>query len=213
MAAARYAGRGFRSSLDAKNRRLKKMKRDKTRRERYDDKKRSSKTYPISLCCVNFQHDGNLGYLIRSAACFGTEILHVIGSVPNRKTLNPLSGSLYDYVKIKQYSSPNDFLEYIQNEDIKLVAAEIHRDSKPISSYKFNFSSPLCLVVGHEESGVPLEILQNSDIIHIPMPGIGYCLNTSQTANILLYEAIKQYEFKQKWHREWAHEQGIYNLP
>ena len=168
--------------------------RDKTRRERYDGKKRMAKTYPISLCCVNFQHDGNLGYLIRSAACFGAEFLHVIGSIPERKVLNPLSGSLYDYVEIKQYSSPRDFLDYTKNEDIKLVAAEIHRDSKPISSYHFNFSRPLCLVVGHEESGIPLEILQNSDIVHIPMPGVGYCLNTSQTANIILYEAIRYFE-------------------
>jgi len=26
------------------------------------------------------------------------------------------------------------------------------------------------------------------------MPGVGYCLNTSQAANILLYEAVKQFE-------------------
>ena len=187
--------------------------RDKTRRERYDDKKRLAKTYPISLCCINFQHDGNVGYLIRSAACFGAQSIHVIGSVPDRKVLNPLSGSLYDYVKIKQYSSPRDFVDYTKNEDIKLVAAEIDRDSKPISSYKFHFSRPICLVVGHEESGIPIEILQNSDIVHIPMPGVGYCLNTSQTANIMLYEVIRQYELQQEWRRQWTEEQGIYNLP
>tara|TARA_Y100000296_G_scaffold28389_1_gene33054 strand:+ start:909 stop:1478 length:570 start_codon:yes stop_codon:yes gene_type:complete len=189
------------------------VKRDKTRRERYDNKKRLAKTYPISLCCINFQHDGNVGYLIRSAACFGAQSIHVIGSVPDRKVLNPLSGSLYDYVKIKQYSSPRDFVDYTKNEDIKLVAAEIDRDSKPISSYKFHFSRPICLVVGHEESGIPIEILQNSDIVHIPMPGVGYCLNTSQTANVMLYEAIRQYELQQEWRGQWAKEQGIYNLP
>ena len=189
------------------------MKREKTRRERYDFKKKNATVYPVALCCVNFQHDGNLGYLIRSAACFGAELLHVIGSVPDRKILNPLSGSLYDYVKIKQYSSPREFLDYAKNEGIKLVAAEIHKSSKSIFTYRFEFAGPVCLVVGHEESGIPLEILQNSDIVHIQMPGIGYCLNTSQTANVMLYEAIKQYEYQQEWRRQWAEEQGIYNLP
>ena len=170
------------------------VKRDKTRRERYDDKKRLAKTYPISLCCINFQHDGNLGYLIRAAACFGAEFLHVIGSIPERKILNPLSGSLYDYVKIKQYSSPAKFLDYAADEKIKLVAAEIYSGSKPLASYRFDFSRPLCLVVGNEESGIPLEILHQSDIVHVPMPGVGYCLNTSQTANIILYEAIRHFE-------------------
>ena len=186
--------------------------RDKTRRERYDTKKRLAKTYPISLCCINFQHDGNLGYLIRAAACFGAESIHVIGSLPDRKVLNAFSGSLYDYVKIKQHVSPTKFLDYTKDENIQLVAAEICEGSKPIASYKFNFTRPLCLVVGNEESGIPIEILHQSDIIHIPMPGVGYCLNTAQAANILLYEAVRKFEFKEEWSNSWA-EQGMYNLP
>ena len=69
--------------------------RDKTRKQRYDEKKLNAKAYPISIATVNFMHDGNLGYLIRSAACFGAECVHVIGTVPDRSVLNPLSGSLF----------------------------------------------------------------------------------------------------------------------
>lgn len=168
--------------------------RNETRRERYDHKLHSSKSYPISLVCINFMHDGNLGYLIRSAGCFGVDCIHVIGSIPERKVLNPLSGSLYDYVQIKRYSSPRSFLDYTKANKIKLVSAEISENSESINSYSFDFSSHMALVVGQEECGVPIEILLNSDIVHIPMPGSGYCLNTSQAANIILYEAIKQYD-------------------
>jgi len=168
--------------------------RERTRRERYDNKSRNAKAYPISICCVNFRCDGNLGYLIRSAACFGADCIHVIGSVPERKELNSLSGSLFDYVKINQHSSPSTFVDWSKTNGVRLVSAEILEDSRSINFYSFDFSSPLCLVVGQEEHGVPVEILRNSDVIHIPMPGVGYCLNTSQTANILLYEAVKQFE-------------------
>ncbi len=164
-----------------------------TRRERYDDKKRTANTYPISLCCVNFQHDGNLGFLIRSAACFGAKFLHVIGTVPPRNSLNSLSGTLYDYVKIIQHSTPTAFLSYINSNKIKLISAEICEGSIPIDAYSFNYNSDVCLVVGNESSGVPIEILLNSERIYIPMPGVGFCLNTSQAANIILYEAVKQY--------------------
>ena len=167
--------------------------RNKTRRERYNDKKRNAKTYPISLCCINFQHDGNLGYLIRSAACFGAKFLHVIGSVPPRSALNALSGSLYDYVEIIQHNTPNTFLSYVRNKKIKLISAEICEDAVPIDTYKFNYNSDICLVVGNESTGVPIEILLNSEKIYIPLPGVGFCLNTSQAANIILYEAVKQY--------------------
>ena len=170
------------------------ISRKRTRRERYDDKSINAKNYPISLCCINFQCDGNLGYLIRSAACFGAETIHVIGSVPDRSKLNSLSGSLFDYVEVKQYTSPDQFVDYTKDNGIKLVSAEICESSESIASYSFDFSSPVCLVVGQEECGVPVGIMMNSDIIHIPMPGIGYCLNTSQAANIILYEAVRQYE-------------------
>ena len=170
------------------------IRRKRTRRQRYDDKRSNSKTYPISLCCVNFHCDGNLGYLIRSAACFGAECIHVIGSIPDRKVLNPLSGSLYDYVRIVGHANPRSFLDYAEERQIGLVAAEICEGSRPISSYVFDYSSNIALVVGQEECGVPVEILMNSDKVYIPMPGVGFCLNSSQAANILLYEATSQYE-------------------
>ena len=190
--------------------------RDKTRRERYDEKKNSAKTYPISLVCINFKHDGNLGFLIRSAACFGADCVHVIGSVPRRSVLDPLSGSLYDYVKIKQHSSPMAFLDYIRDNEIGLISAEICEGAEPITSYKFNFDGPLALVVGNEELGVPAEILNNSKKVYIPMPGIGFCLNTSQAANIMLYEVVKQYEKRKELEANYDptwREQGWYNLP
>jgi tRNA G18 (ribose-2'-O)-methylase SpoU len=168
--------------------------RNLSRRDRYDRKlKEFTSNLPISLCCVNFMHDGNLGYLIRSAACFGAEALHVIGSVPKRSVLNPLSGSLYDYVKIVNHKNPTAFLDYASTGNFKIISAELCTGAEPIDNYEFDYSSGLILVVGNETSGVPIEILNKSDKVYIPMPGVGFCLNTSQAANILLYEATSQY--------------------
>ena len=168
--------------------------RDKTRRNRYDDKKQSAKAYPISLCCINFMHDGNLGYLIRAASCFGAQYLHVIGNVPPRKLLNPSSGGLYDYVEIMQHKDPGEFLLYAKHQCIDIVAAEIDQAAVPLHEYVFDFRRPTCIFVGHEQSGVPATVMISSDVVQIPMPGVGYCLNTAQTANILMYEAVRQYD-------------------
>ena len=110
-----------------------------TRRERYDRKLKCREVYPISVACVHFMHDGNLGYLIRSAACFGAECIHVIGAAPSRKICNPLSGSLFDYVKIQEHASPFEFINYCNDNKIRLVCAELSEDSKSILSYSFNF--------------------------------------------------------------------------
>jgi len=40
---------------------------------------------------------------------------------------------------------------------------------------------------------VPVDVTQIADCVEIDMPGPGFCLNTSQAANIVLYEASKQY--------------------
>jgi len=168
--------------------------RQETRRERYDKKFKSAKTYPISLCAINFRIDDNLGYLVRSAACFGAERLYVVGHVPERSCIKASSGSLTDYVEIVQFSRPSEFLTRMELEGIKVISAELVEGARPLSSYTFDFSRPVCLVVGNEQAGVPTEILMQSEVLYIPMPGVGYCLNTAQVANIILYEAIKQYE-------------------
>jgi tRNA G18 (ribose-2'-O)-methylase SpoU len=170
--------------------------RKETRRQRYDKKNKTAKKYPISLCAVNFRVDDNLGYLIRSAACFGAERLYVIGHVPDRSCVKASSGSLSDYVEIVQFSKPSEFLTYTQSEGISVVCGELVEGAGPLPDYDFDFARHVCLVVGNEETGVPVEILAGSDIIYVPMPGVGFCLNTSQAANIMLYEAVKQYEYR-----------------
>ena len=169
------------------------MHREETRRQRYDKKFKTAKKYPISLCAINFRVDDNLGYLIRSAACFGAERLYVVGHVPARSSIKASSGSLIDYVEIVSFSTPRDFVDHTKSEGIQIVSAELVEEAAPLASYNFSFNRHLCLVVGNEESGIPSEIIQNSDVIYVEMPGIGYCLNTAQTANICLYEMVSQY--------------------
>ena len=89
-------------------------------------------------------------------------------------------------------------MDYAKAEGLRVVSAELSENSTPIDIFTFDYSSRLVLVVGQEHTGVPIEILKNSDQVYIPMPGPGFCLNTSQAANILLYEAVRQYETKVK---------------
>jgi len=168
--------------------------RTETRRQRYDNKFNKAQAYPISLCAVNFRVDDNLGYLVRSAACFGAERLYVIGHVPTRSQIKASSGSLTDYVEIIQFSRPSEFLTHMQIAGVQVVAAELVEGSRSILDYNFNFNRRICVVVGNEQSGVPAEILATGDVVHIPMPGVGYCLNTAQAANIILFEATRQWQ-------------------
>jgi tRNA G18 (ribose-2'-O)-methylase SpoU len=170
--------------------------RNETRRERYNNKKNVSNKLPIEVCTVNFKEEVNVAFVLRSAACFGASAVNVIGSVPKRKTLATRSGTLQDYVPINQFSNPHEFIEYCKRNNIKIISAEL--DSEAISIHQYNFKTDLesykkiCVVVGHEQIGIPSDILKISSKVFIDMPGIGFCLNTSQAANVFLYEVSKQ---------------------
>ena len=168
--------------------------RKETRRQRYDKKLSQAQHFPIEIATVNFHHDVNLAYLVRAAACFGVPTINVIGATPPRRIINQLSGSTLDYVEIRQFSTPSEFMQYKRKNNIKLISVELESNAVPLQEYNFNFSSKICIVAGHETTGIPNEILFNGDVVYIPMPGVGFCLNTSQASNIVLYEAINQYQ-------------------
>jgi len=168
--------------------------RTETRRERYNNKINTAQKYPISIATVNFMCDENLAYVVRSVGCFGLTDVHVIGSIPEYREMRKYSGTLNNYVQMHQYKNPHDFLVTMKNKGIKLVSLELCDGAMNIEDYSFDFADHICIVTGHETSGVPAEILANSDKVYIPMDGVGYSLNTSQAANIAAYEAVRQYK-------------------
>ena len=170
----------------------------KTRRDRYNEKIANGKVnnYPFSICSVNFQCDENIAYLIRTAACFGLQDVHVIGSLPHYEDVRRKSGTLHDYVNIHQYSNPSQFLDYARRTNMCVISIELTDNAYNVHNIDFKQLTRqyehICFVVGNETTGVPAEILHTTESIFIPMPGAGVCLNTSQAANIVIYEAVKQ---------------------
>ena len=166
--------------------------RTETRRQRYKAKQKESKNFPVEVACINFKHEPNIAYAIRAAACFGASRVNLIGSGPDSKELRELSGTTSDFIEINNFSNPHDFLTYCRQNNIKIVSAELTDNARNIYDYKYPKDSKVCIVVGNEQTGVPSDILQHSEVVQIPMPGIGYCLNTAQACNIMLFEYAKQ---------------------
>lgn len=167
--------------------------RPQTRRERYQEKSRSAQHSPVHLATVDFIHNSNVAFLARALACFGGAALHVIGHVPPSNELRRLSGSHSRLVDIYQYHTPDELLQMVREEEIHLISLEITDRATSLLDTDFPLDRPVMFVLGHEETGVPEVILQRSDqVLFVPMPGPGYCLNTSQTGNLILYEYMRR---------------------
>lgn len=170
--------------------------RQETRIQRYLNKQKNSISVPASLVAINFHLDDNLAYLIRTAACYGIETVNVIGSIPSRKILFNPSGSLVDFVNLQQFSNPSSFLRYAKEVGMRLVSAELSDGAQSLFDYNFSFDQHTGIVLGNETSGVPAEILLNSDKVYIPMWGTGFCLNTSQTGTAFVTEYCRQFAIR-----------------
>jgi tRNA G18 (ribose-2'-O)-methylase SpoU len=169
------------------------MFREETRRQRYEIKKPKAKTLPFYLAAVNFGLDENLALLVRAASCYGASGVFVIGDVPPRSFLRPKSGTTTDFVNIKSFSNPSLFLAHCRENKFKIVSAEICDGAKSLFQYRFDISRPNVIVVGNETTGVPGEVILNSDNVYIEMPGIGAFLNTAQAGTVFANEFVRQW--------------------
>lgn len=167
------------------------MTRTETRAQRYEAKAKVAKSLPFSFCATNFTCDGNIAYLARALACFGGRDIHVIGKKIADNELNRLSGGHSKLVNFVYHSNPLKFLEFAREQNYKLLCAELTDNAVSLHDYKFDYSVHNVIIVGNEMDGVPVELINNSQVIYIPMIGRGFCLNTSQTANVMAYEFAK----------------------
>ncbi|HIE83269.1 MAG TPA: TrmH family RNA methyltransferase [Dehalococcoidia bacterium] len=166
-----------------------------TRRERYSEKLADTVLLPVELVAINFSFDENLGFLVRAAGCFGASCVSVIGSLPDRSKIKASSGSLVDFVKLRQYKNTFSYLEDAKARGLKIVAIELCDKAVDLSVHQFDFGVPTALIVGNEQIGIPGDVIAAADdVLKISMPGVGFCLNTSQAANIVLYEYSRQWE-------------------
>ena len=75
------------------------------------------------------------------------------------------------------------------------MVAELDSESVNLYDYAWEFDTHNIIVVGNEMDGIPTEILDAADDkVYIPMPGQGFCLNTSQAGNIMAYDYVLKKE-------------------
>ena len=115
-----------------------------TRRQRYQHKRLKSKKYPLEVATVNFLFDGNVGYVVRAAACFGAARVNIIGSMPNLAELKAASGGTSEFIEIRNFSSPEKFLETMRQENVNLVAGELTSDAVDLTNYRFCENRMVC---------------------------------------------------------------------
>lgn len=137
----------------------------------------------------------NTGNIGRTCCATGTR-LHLIepmGFKINEKSVKRAGLDYWDKLDVVIYDSYDDFVE--KNPNAKIYYATT---KAPQSYDEVSYEEDCYIMFGKESAGIPESILVNNEetCVRIPMNPDIRSLNLSNSVAIILYEALRQNQFK-----------------
>ncbi len=134
----------------------------------------------------------NFGAIARTAECAGVDAIIIPvkgGATVNADAIKTSAGALHTIPVCKE-KNLTDVVKFLKNCGIRVVAAT----EKASKNYtEANFSDPVAIVMGAEDTGVSPDIIRLCDeMVRIPIKGNISSLNVSVAAGVLMYETVKQ---------------------
>ena len=163
--------------------------------EKEDEKNKILYDEDIIVVLDGIQDPGNLGTILRTVDSVGLKQIII-----SNKTADPFSpkvvrstmGAIYR-VNIIQTNDIIQTLKNIKSNKYEIIATSLETDK---NIYDINYNKK-AIIIGNEANGVSKEILNIADKkVKIPMIGKTESLNASVATGIILYEYVRQKNFK-----------------
>ncbi len=142
----------------------------------------------IRLIAHNIRSLWNVGAFFRTCDALNVEHVYLTGYTghPPRKEITKTAIGAELTIPWEHSRDPLPIIEQLKKDGWQIVALEITPDSVDIAS--FVPSEKVCLIAGHELTGVPEELLNLSDaVVKIPMLGKKESLNVAVATGIALH--------------------------
>lgn len=159
---------------------------------------KSRKEDPFILILDGIEDPHNLGSIIRTAETAG---VHGV-IIPKRRaaavnsTVNKVSAGAVEHMKVARVTNITDTIEMLKKEGLWICGTDINTDKY---YYEQDLTGPLGIVIGNEGNGMSGKVTKACDfLVKIPMKGKVTSLNASVSSGIVIYEAVKQRNFKTK---------------
>lgn len=142
----------------------------------------------IRLLAHNIRSLWNVGAFFRTCDALGVEHLYLTGYTghPPRMEITKTAIGAEQWIAWEHSRDPLPIIQQLQKDGWQLVALELHKNALDISS--FTSKEKVCLIAGHELTGVPEDILELCDaIVQIPMMGKKESMNVAVATGIALH--------------------------
>ncbi len=144
---------------------------------------------PFHVAIENWQHDMNIGSIVRSANAFAAETVHIIG----RKRWNKRGAMVTDrYQHVLQHPDVATFADWAAAEKLPIVGIDNVPGSVIIET--FDFPRRCVLLFGQEGPGLSPEALAASEaIVEISQFGSTRSINASAAAAVAMHVWVTQH--------------------
>lgn len=147
---------------------------------------------PLMVVLDGVTDTRNFGAIARTACCAGADAIVIPSHNSVSITADAIktsAGALF-HMPVCRERSTLDAVKQLKDNGYKIVAAT----EKGASNYtKVDFTVPVAIVMGAEETGISDEVLRIADdLAAIPIIGEIGSLNVSVAAGVMIYEAVRQ---------------------
>ena len=150
-----------------------------------------TRRHPLRIAIQNWEHDFNIGSIVRTANAFNVAGVHIIG----RRRWNRRGAMVTDrYLDVSHHPSVTDFAEQIRSEGCVIIGVDNLAGAVPLD--RAELPRKTCLVFGSEGPGLTDELVAVCEqLVAITQYGSTRSLNAGAAAAIAMYH----------WALRWAH--------
>lgn len=153
-----------------------------------------SKRHSFHVAIENWQHDLNIGSVVRTANAFLAQEVHIIG----RKRWNRRGAMVTDrYQHVRHHVTVESFVEWARSEGLAIIGIDNFPDSRQLETY--DLPEKCVLVFGQEGPGISAEMKDAAvDTLSIEQFGSTRSINASAAAAIAMHSWIRRHVFDQR---------------
>jgi tRNA G18 (ribose-2'-O)-methylase SpoU len=150
-----------------------------------------SKRHLFHVAIENWQHDLNIGSIVRNANAFLAKEVHIIGN----KRWNRRGAMVTDrYQHIRHHETVEEFITWAKSENLPIIALDNVPGCKKIEQYQL--PEACVFLFGQEGPGLSEEAIKASDVVlEITQFGSTRSINASAAAAITMHAWVQQHVF------------------
>ena len=145
--------------------------------------------HSFHIAIENWEHDFNIGTVVRNANAFLARGVHIIG----KRKWNRRGAMVTDrYQHIHHHPTVEDFIRWADNESCTVIGIDNITGSEPIETSKM--PKNCVLVFGQEGPGLSDEMIEASTkILAITQYGSTRSINAGVASGVAMYEWLRQH--------------------